>query len=235
MAEPLTEVVLDEAGFAVHAERWSPQGELLRGDSAHEARLSARLLARVVAALEDVHLLVEPDPPPYWLGWAYADADPWPVKPWLAAREASLVPLWVDETARRATARIRAADLPGVLGHGDWEAQNLRWSGTYPAVVHDWDSLARLPEAALVGAACGAFASAEVPTLAPLASSRAFLDAYQEVRGRRLSGEEEEVAWAASLWPAAHNARAEALFGAAPTAGRPLADQHVERLRLAGA
>jgi hypothetical protein len=34
--------------------------------------------------------------------------------------------------------------------------------------VHDWDSLAWQPEAALVGAASGSFASAGPPTLAPI-------------------------------------------------------------------
>ena len=74
--------------------------------------------------------------------------------------------------------------------------------GTEPHVVYDWDSLAWLPEAAVVGAAAGMFASAEGPILAPLESSMAFLDAYQVSRGRKFSVEEREVAWAASIWPA---------------------------------
>jgi hypothetical protein len=64
--------------------------------------------------------------------------------------------------------------------------------------VHDWDSLAWQPEAALVGAACGAFASASPPTLAPVESSAAFLAAYQGFRRRWFTPEEQEVAWAAS-------------------------------------
>jgi hypothetical protein len=36
-------------------------------------------------------------------------------------------------------------------------------------------SLVSLPEAAIVGAASGAFASAEVPSLAPVESSRIFI------------------------------------------------------------
>ncbi len=72
-----------------------------------------------------------------------------------------------------------------------------------------WDSVAYMPEAALAGPAAGAFASNEVPTLAPLESSGAFLGAYQARRGRRFSTEDTEVAWAASLWTAVHNARAD--------------------------
>ena len=70
-----------------------------------------------------------------------------------------------------------------MLGHGDFEAQNLRWKDFELWAVHDWDSLAWLPEAALVGAASGVFcACADAPSLAPLESSEAFLSAYQDRR-----------------------------------------------------
>ncbi|MEV0037908.1 hypothetical protein [Streptomyces sp. NPDC050804] len=96
--------------------------------------------------------------------------------------------------------------------------------------MHDWDSLAWLPEAAIAGAASGAFASAEHPTLVPVESSAAFLDAYQEARGRAFTDEERRLAWAASLWPAAHNARTEVLYGREPIALRALRDQADARL-----
>jgi hypothetical protein len=86
-----------------------------------------------------------------------------------------------------------------------------------------------------VGAACGAFASATPPTLPPVESSAAFLAAYQEIRGRRFSAAEQEVAWAASLWPAAHNARWEALHGHPPVSGAAVRAQAAERLRRANA
>ena len=41
------------------------------------------------------------------------------------------------------------------------------------------------------------------------------------------------LAWAASLWPAAHNARWEALHGDRPVCGDALLDQADERLRRA--
>ena len=91
------------------------------------------------------------------------------------------------------------APLPLVIGHADWEAQNLRWDGEAIHTIHDWDSLAALPEAAVVGAAAGAFASTNTPTLAPLASSESFLAAYEDAAGRRFTSEEIEVAWAASM------------------------------------
>jgi hypothetical protein len=101
--------------------------------------------------------------------------------------------------------------------------------------VHDWDSLAWQPEAALAGAACGAFSNASPPTLAPIESSAAFLAAYQDLRGHRFTEEEQEIAWAASLWPAAHNARWEALHGDAPVCCDAVRAQAAERLRRANA
>jgi hypothetical protein len=44
-----------------------------------------------------------------------------------------------------------------------------------------------------------------------------------------------EIAWAASLWPAAHNARWEALHGDIPVSGDALQAQAAERLRRANA
>lgn len=97
-----------------------------------------------------------------------------------------------------------------------------------PFAVHDWDSLCWLPEAAIAGAASGAFASAEVPTLAPVASSAAFLKAYQDAR-RPFGDGEIEVAWAASLWLALHNARGEALWNSRPVALAAVAEQAATR------
>jgi hypothetical protein len=86
-----------------------------------------------------------------------------------------------------------------------------------------------------VGAACGAFASASPPTLAPIDSSAAFLAAYQDLRGRRFTAAEQEIACTASLWPAVHNARWEALHGDTPVCGDAVRAQAAERLRRANA
>ncbi|MEU9850103.1 hypothetical protein [Streptomyces sp. NPDC047985] len=145
-----------------------------------------------------------------------ADSGLWPAIDFLDERDQSAVPAYVVETAGRARTRMLATDLPCVLGHADFEAQNLRWHEGDVWAVHDWDSLAWQPEAALAGAASGTFASASPPTLAPVESSSAFLAAYQDLRGRRFTVEEQEIAWAASLWPAAHNARWEALHSDPP-------------------
>jgi hypothetical protein len=189
-------------------------------------------IARLMAELAAV-TVAPPLPNPRWVRWDHMDSGVWPAIDFLDDRDQSAVPGYVVDTAGRARGRILAAGLPCVLGHADFEAQNLRWHGLEVWAVHDWDSLAWQPEAALVGAASGAFASAGPPTLAPIESSEAFLVAYQRIRGRLFTAVEEEVAWAASLWPAAHNARWEALHGDAPLSGNALQEQAAERLRRA--
>ena len=63
------------------------------------------------------------------------------------------MPAYVVDTTARARRRIVAAGLPCVLGHADFEAQNPRWRDGEVWAVHDGDSLAWQPEAALVGTA----------------------------------------------------------------------------------
>ncbi|MGH9271794.1 MAG: hypothetical protein ACRDZ2_11025 [Ilumatobacteraceae bacterium] len=218
--------------LAVHAEEFRPGGDVLHGDSPDVAVRYAEVFARLMAELTEV-TVAPPLPNPRWVRWDHADCGVWPAIEFLDERDQTAVPDDVVHTAGRARRRILAAGLPCVLGHVDFEAQNLRWHGRKVWVVHDWDSLAWQPEAALVGAASGTFANAGPPTLAPIESSEAFLTAYQDVRRRLFTIEEQEVAWAASLWPAAHNARWEALHGQAPLAGTALRAQAVERLRRA--
>jgi hypothetical protein len=87
-----------------------------------------------------------------------------------------------------------------------------------------------------VAARCAAaFASAGPPTLAPIESSEAFLVAYQDLRGRLFTAVEQEIAWAASVWMAAYNAREEALHGHTPVCRDALWAQAAERLRRANA
>lgn len=230
---PLTPAV-QVGSLTVHAEVLLAGGYRLRGTSLDVARRYALAFAWLMGLLESLQVR-PPLPNPYWLGWEHKGTGLWPQAAWLDERDRGQVPDFVVSTASRATERLRVASLPNVLGHGDFEAQNLRWINGELWAVHDWDSLAWFPEAALVGAASGAFSSAETPTLAPLDSSEAFIAAYQERRGRCFSREEQQVAWAASLWPAVHNARGEALFQQPPVTTMPLSQQAEERLRRAGA
>jgi hypothetical protein len=232
-ARPLTPVV-GVGSLAVHAEEFRPGGDVLHGDSPDVAVRYAEVFAQLMAELADV-TVAPPLPNPRWARWDHTDSGVWPAIELLDDRDQSAVPAYVVDTADRARGRILAASLPCVLGHADFEAQNLRWHGQKVWAVHDWDSLAWQPEAALVGAASGAFASAGPPTLAPIKSSEAFLVAYQDIRGRLFTAAEQEIAWAASLWTAAHNARWEALHGDTPVSGNALRAQAAERLRRANA
>jgi hypothetical protein len=228
---PLTQLTMVD-GLAVHAEEWLPGGEVARGNYVASAERSARLYAAVTAVTRRLEL-PPPLPNPEWVHWDHAGPGHWPPNALHDNRPGadSLPPDLLDIAARTRQRLLAATSLPRVLGHADWEAQNLRWR---PTVIHDWDSIAWLPEPALVGAAAGAFASIETPTLAPLESSQAFLTTYQEEAGA-FTGEELEVAWAASLWPALHNARAEILWDHPPVALTALLEQAGTRLNRAAA
>jgi hypothetical protein len=232
-ARPLTPVVA-VGSLAVHAEEFRPGGEVLAGQSPDVTVRYAEVFARLMSELGGV-TVAPPLPNPPWVRWDHTDPGIWPAIDSLDTQDQSTVPAHAVEVAERARRRILAAGLPSVLGYGDFEAQNLRWHGRELWAVHDWDSLAWQPEAALAGAASGAFASAGPPALAPVEISEAFLVAYQKLRGRLFTAEEQEVAWAASLWTAAYNAREEALCGQAPVSGDALRAQAAERLRRANA
>lgn len=234
-ARPLTGVV-STGGLAVHAEQWRPGGEIARGTGVEQAASSARLFASVTAVTSRL-VLPPPLPNPEWVHWDHDGPGHWPPNDRHDHRPGAdcLRPDLVTVAARTRARLLTAASTPHVLGHADWEAQNLRWSGRAAHVVHDWDSVAWLPVSALVGAASGAFASAETPTLAPLDSSEAFLEAYQEERGSALTRDEVQTAWAASLWPALHNARAEILWAHPHLALTALLDQADARLQRAAA
>jgi hypothetical protein len=232
-ARPLTPVA-HVGSLAVHAEEFRPGGDMLAGNSPEVAVRYAEVFARLMAELAGV-TVAPPLPNPRWVRWDHSGPGLWPAIDFLDNRDQSVVPRHVVDAAERARRRLLAAGLPCVLGYADFEAQNLRWRGTDLCAVHDWDSLAWQPEAALVGAASGAFSSAGPPTLAPIESSEAFLEAYQDSRGRLFTAVEREIAWAASLWVPAHNARWEALHGDAPVSGDALRAQAGERLRRANA
>lgn len=232
-ARPLTPA-LRVGSLAVHAEEFRPGGDVLPGDSPDVAVRYAEMFARSMAVLADF-VVAPPLPNPRWSRWDHTDSGLWPTIDFLDERDQGAVPAHAIDTAERVRRRLLAAEMPCVLGHADYEAQNLRWRGREVWVVHDWDSLAWQPEAALVGAASAAFANSGQPILAPIASSEAFLAAYQDFRGRPFTPAELEVAWAASLWTAAHNARWEALHGQAPLSGDGIREQAAERLRRANA
>jgi hypothetical protein len=146
-------------------------------------------------------------------------------------------PAWLEEIGRRVRRRLAlATGQPTVVGHADWESQNLRWIGRKLHVVHDWDSLVSQPEAAIAGAASAVYTATGAPnTSATIDESEAFLDAYQVARGRVWSSEERELCWAAGLWVRAFNAKKATLRTRESDSINRLASEAEERLRRAGA
>ena len=139
----------------------------------------------------------------------------------------------VDDVARRVAAVLKATTLPRTVGHADWTATNVEWRDGELHVVHDWDSLAYLPEAALAGGASVLFCSAS--TASPtLAQSETFLAAYEAARGRAFTAEERAVAWAAGLWNLAFDAKKDAVRGGGASLDC-LLQQAKARLKLANA
>ncbi|WP_327000140.1 phosphotransferase [Dactylosporangium sp. NBC_01737] len=118
---------------------------------------------------------------------------------------------------RHRLARFAAtgAGRRAVVGHGDWEAQNLRWAGDEPLVVHDWDSVMAAPEAVVVGLAAAVWPCGMVPRAATVDESAGFLHAYQRAAGRTFTPAELEASWAAGLWVYAFNAKKASLDGVA--------------------
>jgi hypothetical protein len=138
-------------------------------------------------------------------------------------------PAWIDEAGRRASQRLSMSDLPPVVGHVDWWAPNLLWANSTLQGVVDWDSIAALPEAMVVGVAAAIFT--ETPPRVEESSS--FLSAYQRARGRRFSCEETEISWAAGAWTRTFDAKKESVDGPGPIQSA-LAEQIEQRLTLAG-
>jgi hypothetical protein len=175
------------------------------------------------------------DPPPAWAWWNHPSRGLWPpVTDGHLDMNAQTDPPWLVETVTRARTRLRAATLPSVLGHSDWATEHLRWVDGELRTVYDWDSVVALPEPTIVGLASAMFAMSPESPGASLAETSDFLGAYAIARGHLWTREEQELAWAASLWVMAYNAKGEAIDEAIGPATTMLFAQRDERLRRAG-
>ncbi|MFG2045094.1 phosphotransferase [Dactylosporangium sp. NPDC048998] len=233
--EPLTDPIVED-GLAVSAEAYIPGGSLTPGTD--HARRFAGLLARFVALAPRPEMVgtLEPDLP--WTAWNHRLPGVWPAAD---DRDDDLnapehVTPWLDDTGARVRRRLsRFVRTPAgrrvVIGHGDWEAQNIRWDGDEPLVVHDWDSVMAAPEAVVVGLAASVWPCGMVRRAATVPESAAFLDEYQRAACRAWSADEIEASWAAGLWVYAFNTKKAGLDGQSWLAP----DEAERRLALAGA
>jgi hypothetical protein len=221
--------------FTVHLEEWVGGGQRLQGTAPAVTDAFARLLADLVGRAGQIPV-DPPVPAPPWAAWDHPGPGLWPDDGvHLPDAGHDRMPGFVLEVARRVRSRLDGLALPSVIGHSDWETQNMAWLDGRPFVVHDWDSLAWQPEAAIAGLAAATFPSDQQPVLAPLEVSSVFLSAYQRARQITFSVEEIEIAWAAGLWLACHNARMEAVYDKPPLVTAALSGQVRQRLALAAA
>jgi hypothetical protein len=213
------------------AEMHVPGGAVLPygGDPARRFAEAFALLIRLAPRPAEVGSL---EPAPSWAAWDHAEAGLWPRPEDDADLNAVAGPEWIDRAGRDARDRLRAGVAEPVIGHCDWLAGNLRWSGDRLLVVHDWDSAAADAEAVLAGFAAALYPAASPDEHAAVTGTGRFLDAYCAARGRALSTAELQRSWAAGVWTRAYDAKCE------HAAGQPVVslseDEAGERLRHAG-
>jgi hypothetical protein len=198
--------------------------------SAPYASLLARLIASAPAPREVASL--KPSPP--WAGWDHAGQRLWAD---LDEHGQDLnqvpVPEWVENAARRVRDRLTSTRGQVCVGHGDWEPQNIRWTGSDVLVVHDWDSVIAQPEAAIVGTAAAMWPRDDgSDRTASVAHTDEFISSYQRATRREWGASEVQDAWAASLWVGLIFAKQDTAEGGSEHVEH-LARDLDERLRLA--
>ena len=228
---PLTAPV-EAGGLTVTAEVMVPAGSQLPAEGG--AAPFAALLARLVSSAPGPAAVPSLAPSPPWTGWDHPGPRLWPDRD-DRGRDLNSTPgpAWVDDAARRVRERLSVSAAPARVGHGDWESQNIRWSGAQPLAVHDWDSVIAQPETAIVGLAAAVWPAAGAPDeAANVAQSAEFIACYQQAAGRQWTAQEVQDAWAAGLWVRLFNAKKDAVDGGGPQLER-LADEIGDRLTLA--
>jgi hypothetical protein len=228
---PLTGAVPFGAGAAT-AEAYAPGGAELPSPE-HAPVAFAEAFARLIRLAPQPAEVSTLDPAPSWAAWNHAGNGLWPGSEDsdLNLNEAAGAE-WIDDAGRRAGNRLRASESEAVIGHCDWLAGNLRWSGDTLLVVHDWDSVTAESEAVLVGFAAALYSTVSADKLATVEDTERFLVAYCDARGRQFDADELQRAWAAGVWTRAYDAKYQ------HAAGQPITslseDEARERLRRAG-
>jgi hypothetical protein len=147
-------------------------------------------------------------PAPSWAAWNHAENGLWPRSEESDVNLNEIAgPQWIDDAGREARDRLRAGGSEAVIGHCDWLASNLRWSGDALLVVHDWDSMTADSEAILAGFAAALYSTVCTDDLATVEETEQFLDAYCQARGREFTPAELGRFWAAGVWTRAYDAK----------------------------
>jgi Phosphotransferase enzyme family len=118
---------------------------------------------------------------------------------------------WIDDAARDARATLMATAVPNVVGHLDWRVQNLAFAGSRVSAIYDWDSVALVPEAALVGSASVIHPvdwRLEQPDPLPtLEQLDGFVADYEAARGAPFDDDEHDVLVGGQRWVTCYGAR----------------------------
>jgi Ser/Thr protein kinase RdoA (MazF antagonist) len=231
--EPLVPPTPWAAAESASAERLVGGGEV-GGRSPGDAARSADALAALIAITATAGDVGDLSPSPSWVAWDHDGPGLWPC-PDAGQLDLDVTagPAWLDEAAARCRERLRRYRAPRVIGHADWHADNVRWSGDRLLVVHDWDSVVRQPEAVIAGIAAAVFpATGDSWQPASVDESEQFLTAYIRATPRAWTPEDSEAFWAASVWTLAVDAKEAVAGGSHPTLTEAEA---LERLSLAGA
>lgn len=219
--------------LAVTAEELVEGGEQL--SRARGAAPFATLLAQLLKAAPDVATVPDLSPSPPWTAWDHPGDRVWPDRD-DQGRDLNLFsgPAWLDRAARLARDRLRSCGDPRLVGHGDWESQNIDWRDGKPLAVHDWDSVIAQPEVAVAGLAAAVWPRSGAPAdSATPAQTTEFLIAYQDAAGARWTTRQIQLAWAAGLWVRLVDAKMAAAEGGGPQLDR-LVGEMDERLANAG-
>jgi hypothetical protein len=123
---------------------------------------------------------------------------------------------FIDEHAQAAQGAIKKSKLSRVAAHLDWGVKNVRFRDDTVCAVYDWDSLHAASEAECAGRAAAQFtAQWDIPALLTPTpdEAKAFLEEYQNARGKRFSRAERMVAAASARYLVAQVARFELCRG----------------------
>jgi hypothetical protein len=111
------------------AEAFVPGGTQL-DRAADSPRLFAEALAALIRLAPPVDTVPSLAPTPPWVGWDHDQQGIWPRPDDRDADlNASAGPAWLDDVGRRVRRRLQGYSGPAIVGHADWESQNLRWLG----------------------------------------------------------------------------------------------------------
>lgn len=141
---------------------------------------------------------------------------------------------WIDEVASAAKqVLLEMPDESHVLGHADFEVQNMCASDGAITAVYDWDSLVVERETVLVGLAAATFTAhggvyPDLPFVPTPKQRWRFVRVVVQARGWEFTAVEPRDLLAASTWVTAYNARVNQAFGWGRQSGP---GSHIEAVR----